>query len=1343
MFITTTHRFYLLTLSCVVFGPALTVSLKNWYYVNIFITNYDLFDPCFCMAFTEIPDSFTCVPYQFIQRICNGQSLKEIFAVLPEALNQSATEATVIQDLKITLDKGEFVNTVVFDQKDVPSNFQFERVTVTHRTYSEEDSGKCPSKGNGETYGALSFIDWASKTSIESRRYYGCKNDKESIITIRNSSHVYIHGIDFYDNEQSPIFIIDSNVNISNCTIENTRQYYNYTLKENALSGLGGNEIAFSLGITIMMTSNSTKGHYVKIDNVTFKHNRCMKKNKTEQICVHNVDQNAIPTSFFGGAIGAAFTSTSGSILIINSVFINNTACDSGGGVFIHVCDGMNDGRVVMSNCTFRNNTAGYLGGGLYLMQEIEAHNFFLEMYNSVIEENQGCIAGGGIAVLVADKSHRFNLIDNLTNLATERVSFSYFRNTKFIRNYSGRISSGHAAYLKAYDSPAKKQHPVIVFRDCDLSYNHKLNNTPNGLTFGSILAENFIIVFAGNNNISNCEAGGLLLIQSITIIYGNVSFNNLSAYSGGAIHARKWSKVLLTEHANVVFNNNSASIAGGAIFHYFGNWNGYAASSIYNSYCLLGYFPSIRTPPQDWKSYMTFISNDATTGGGAVFVTDLRQCALFEGKMQLDKAFNYTDKFVYINNTVAQGKLTYLGDSYGTIAGSVEKLASLLDSNSYEKGPGIEIPINYVPLDQLGQVTIAVIKFKPSSPSVMLDDDYHVVTPKDINVYMKCKVTNDSDCLLNSMPYLKYRVNGHIPETVTFEYTIKSGIESVNTYDEYDQQNPLIINNPYCDVGYVLSQQGICSCDYDKQQNGIIKCTSTGSVYIHPGYWGIKRQEKNSNFTLSSVIVKCAHSTCACNANAHSFHGSNCIIPEDPNDLCVEELNREGDLCGNCKENYTFLPFAVECVPAPNENYHILMVTYVLMTFVSACLILIFRCKFWNGFRIFILVLYSLTYINYSFNLIHHISLLRMIQILQGFTILNFYIIYPAYKDIGFTTTEILALYPVVTILIVLAIFAGLSAISYKFPASSFHHKFKIRRLISPAIYLWYIMSISLFRIFLDFSYCIRILNNGTEVGNLEFRNRYSGTTECYTMTNGYVYYMIGVFFLALILVIPVPVLLIIGSLKCSIERSYTLNKLILPFRPWGRFHWGWEYIRFLILAIGLVTHDTVPKFGNSMLSMFIVFLMIIHICVWPYKEKSANIIECIGWILLSLLFIIDNAVTLDYSYMDVFQLILLSLIIILLGIAFVTYTILKIASKLAKDKFRARIKKVFPKKMPVVGKISSKLYKQLRKSVDDETFDELRVAEKAKVKQKVPESLHRRDSILTKLSLAVNTSI
>ena len=1337
-----TNRVSFLILCCVVLGPALAASVKNWYYINIFITNYEIHDPCYCMAFTHVPNKYDCVPSQFIQRMCRGQTLKEIFAVLPEALNQSATEDTIVQDLKITLDKGEFVETVVFDQKDVPPHFQFEKVVVTHRTFSEENANICPSKGNGETYGALSFIDWTFETSIEDRRYVGCKNNMESIITIRNSSDIRIYGIDFYDNEQSPIFIIDSNVHISSCTIQNTRQYYNYTLKENGITELGKNEIAFSLGISIMMTSKSAMSHHVEIRNVTFKNNRCMKSNRTEQICVHNVDLNAIPSSFFGGAVGAAFTSTSGSILITNSVFINNTACDSGGGVFIHVCDGMNNGSVVMSNCIVRNNTAGFLGGGIYLMQEIEAHNFYLEMNESVVEENQGCIAGGGIAVLVADRSHKFDLINHLTNLAIERISFSYFLNTKFIRNYSGRISSGHAAFLKAYDTPAKKQHPVILFGNCEFSYNHKLNSTPNGLTFGSILAENFIIVFTGVNNISNSEAGGLLLIQSITIIYGNLSFNNLSAYSGGAIHARRWSKVLLTNDTHVVFNNNSASIAGGAIFHYFGNWNGYSASSIYNSYCLLGYFPSIREPPQNWESHLTFISNDASAGGGAVFVTDLRQCALFNDKLQLDKAFNYTDKFVYINNTVAQGKLRYLRPSFSTIASSVEKLISLDESETYEKGPGIDIPINYVSIDQLGQVTIAVIEFKTSISTVKLFEDYQVITPSNYNAYIKCKVMNKGDCLLNSMPYLQYSVDKFIPEIVTFQYKIKSGIESVNTYNEYNQDNPLTINNPYCDVGYVLSPGGLCTCDYKKETNGVIKCSSTGNVYIQPGYWGIKRQERNSNFTLSSVIVKCAHSTCACNQSAHSHHGPNCLIPENPNDLCVEELNREGDLCGNCKENYTFLPFAVECVSAPNENYHILMATYVFMTFVCACLILILRCKFWNGFRIFILVLYSLTYINYSFNFISHIILLRIIQILQGFTVLNFYIIYPAYKEIGFTTTEILALYPVVTILFVLAIFAVLSAISYKFPASSFHHKFKVRRLISPAIYLWYIMSLSLFRVFLDFSYCIAIKNNGTEDENLEFRNRYSGTTECYTLTNGYVYYMAGVFFLAITLIVPVPVLLIIGSMKWSINRSYTLNKLIMPFRPWGRFHWGWEYIRFLLLAIGLVSHDTLPKYGNSVLSMFIVLLMIIHITIWPYKEKSANIIECIGWILLSLLFIIDNAVSLDGSYMDVFQLVLVSLVMILLCCAFITYTILKIASKLAKDNSRVKIKKVFPHRIPVIGNVSSKLYKQLRKSVDDESYSEKWVAEKPKPKQKVSESLHRRDSILTKLSLEVYTS-
>ncbi|KAI6647568.1 hypothetical protein LOD99_8745 [Oopsacas minuta] len=991
-------------------------------------------------------------------------------------------------------------------------------------------------------------------------------------------------------------------------------------------------------------------------------------------------------------------------------------------------------------------------------MQEIEAHNFYLEIIDSHIESNQGCIAGGGIAALIADQSHNFNLIDHSTNLTTERVSFSYLVRTKFIRNYSGKISSGHAAYLKAYNSPAKKQHPVIIFVECDFSFNHKINSTPNGLTFGSILAENFILGFAESNNISNSEAGGLLLIQSLVIIYGKMNFNNLSAYSGGAIHARKWSKILLTDSANILFNNNSASIAGGAIFHYFGNWDGYSASSIYNSYCLLGYFPSIRTPPNEWKSQLKFVNNDAGAGGGAVFVTDLRQCSLYEGRIELGKAFNYTNNFIYINNTVSQGKLTYLGRYYGTIASSVEKLRMIEEGTSHEQGPGIEIPINYEPLDQLDQATIAVVRFESPTPSITLDQSYYVLTPSNINRYLKCKDEKCKDlkckdekckdekckdeksgeCLLNNMPYFLYNVSGtdSIPENVTFNYQIKSGIESINSENSYNQNNLLTINNPYCDIGYSLSPLGICTCNYNKEVNGVVRCTSTGSVYIESGYWGITRQDRNSNFSLSSVIVKCAHSTCACDPD-NSHHGTSCTIPKDPNELCVAELNREGDLCGNCKENYTFLPFSVECVPAPESNNYALMAVYIILTFVCACLILIFRCKFWNGFRIFFLLLYSLTYINYSFNLIQHIWQLRSIQILQGFSVLNFYLISPAFKDVDFTKTEMLALYPVVTISVVLIIFAILSAVSYRFPSSSFHHKFKIRRLISPALFLWYIMCISLFRVFLDFAYCIQIPNY---THNLEFRNRYSGTTECYTTENGYTYFMTFVFFLVLICVLPVPVLLILGSLKWSTNRFYTLNKLILPFKSYGRFHWGWEFIRFLLLAIGLVAHDTEPKVGSSILAMSIVFLMIVHISVWPYKERSANIIECIGWILLSLMFIIDNGVTLNYSYLDVFQLILVSLILVLMLCAIIIYVILKIGAKLDNYKFRAKVMKIFPKNMPFVRGVSAKIYKQLSARDEGEELEEPRIVEKPKQSSSQP--LHRRDSILTKLSLAVNTN-
>ena len=1321
----TFKRIQILFLTCLMFSHLSTGN--DWYYLHVMITTFDPLNPCDCMVYSRVPDEFDCIGNEFVGKICRGQSLHQILGVLNDALNQSSSVASHVEELKITLDSGEYAHTIVFDQKYIPPNLHFQKIVVTHLDY--KDPFSCPSKGNGETFGVMSFIDWVPRTEIREPKYWRCNNSEESIITIRNSSDVFIEGMDFNENQQSPLLIIDSNVEVHNPIIRNTIQYYNIT---KVAVGVKEQVYAFGLGITIMMTDDTPTTNKVVIENATIIDNQCVKANETNDRCVHQVDKNSIKPSFFGGAVGVAFTSTSGVVYINNSRFINNTACDSGGGVFIHVCDRINDGNVTIHNTTIKNNTAGYLGGGVYLMQEIEAHKFFMAISNTLIEYNQGCVAGGGIAVLVADRSHNFNLIDNSSQLITERISFSYVLETKILHNYSGRISSGHAAYLKAYDSPAKKQHPVIVFAKCDISYNQQLNNTPNGLTFGSILAENFIIAFAETNNITNSEAGGILLIQSIVIMIGKVNFNNLSAYSGGAIHARKWSKILLTNNSDITFNNNSASIAGGAIFHYFGNWDGYSASSIYNSYCLLGYFPSIRTPPREWTSKLTFISNNAGAGGGAVFVTDLTQCALYDGTVQLDKAFNYTDNFVYINNTVAQGKLSYLGRYYSTIAGSVAKLRKLNASDTHDKGPGIEIPINYEPLDQLDQVTFAVVRFESPTKGIMLSGDYHVITPKIIDRYLQCRAKQSSNCLL---PFFKYNVSdGYIPASVDFKYKIKSGIESTNTESIFHQENLLTITNPYCDVGYRLSPLGICTCNYDKGANGVVKCTSTGDVYLESGYWGIKKQSINSDFSLSGIIVKCAHSTCACDKN-NSQHGSSCIIPKDPNNLCIAEQNREGDLCGKCKANYTFLPFSVECVPAPDHNHHVLMVTYVIITFICACLILAFRCKFWNGFRILPLLLYSLTYINYNFDIIQHIGILRAIQILQGFTILNFYLISPAYKDTTFIENEMLALYPVFTILFVLMIFAILSAISYKFPASSFHHKFKIRRLLSPAIYLWYIMSISLYRVFLDFAYCIPIMNNATEVGHLEFRNRYSGVTECYSVENGYVYFMTGTTFLTLLLVFPIPILLIIGSLKWSINKSYTLNKLVLPFKPAGRFQWGWEYIRFLLLATGLVAHDSQPQIGNSILSMFIALLMIVHISVWPYKERSANVIECIGWILMSLIFIIDNAVTFNYSLVDGLQMVLIILILMLIVCAFIVYVILKIFSIMAKDKFRSIFIRVIPKRG-----MSAKIYKQLSEK-ENEGKEEMKGFEKPKMK--VSDSVHRRDSILTKLSLAVNTNI
>ena len=1332
-----------LLLICIIYIPGVWATTLDLDTMHIKISNFHDYkygapgSHCITYKIHDSGDNNAYIAKGLFDQFCRVPDLPYTLKHLNLVVNTSEETIVNVQILEVEIVISEFKNTVLFDGKSIHPSFNISSLKVYDHVYPKEPTAFCPSLGNGNTSGAISFIDWNITTDIEiTNSVRGCRNEDESIITIRNSDCISLKHMLFEDNIQSPLLIIDSNVTVVNCTMRNNLQYYNKIHKSTGLTRYVRR--GFSLGITIIMTNDSESTNHVGISDSIFENNRCLKKNESSY-CVHKVKNNAIPTSYFAGAIGIVIASNTGFIEIRGTRFHNNTACDSGGGVFTQVFDGMTDGELKISNSNFTSNTAGYLGGGLHMMQDVGAYNFLLALEFNNFESNQGCIAGGAIGMLVTDTGHKFDLIKDYTNQRNEHISFAYAESTKFSWNYSGRLSSGHAAYLKAYGSPAKRQFPILTFNDCKFDANHRPNSNPNGFTFGSIMADNFILYFTGNNSIMNSNSGGILQIQSIVFVNGSLTFQNLSAYAGGAIHARKWSKLMLTDNSDILFKNNSASIAGGAIFHYYGNWNGYSGSNIYNTYCLLGYFPSIREDPTQWKARVRFEGNDAGEAGGAVFLTDLRQCALVDGKIQLRKAFNFTSNFTFSKNTVAQGRYNYISDSdtYGDIASPVVMLEKLRHvPKSIDRGPGIERPLTLKPIDQLNQTTIAVVTIRPMSPYVKLENENKVITQKDINDYNKCEETNrntkmDEDCL-DQMPYIKYTVKPHFNDaSIQFKYTIQSGVESISVDDDYYENDIFTIDDPYCDIGYTLDEdEGKCVCNAGN--DGIVRCSAAGKVYIKPGYWGIKKQEANSSFKLTSAIAKCAHSTCTCEDNSY-----NCPITDNPNVQCVPELNVEGDLCGACKKNYTTIPFSIQCVRAPAQNRHELMAAYVAMTLICACLIIIFRCKLWNGFRIIFIVLYALTYINYSFNFALHAHTLRAIQTLQGLSILNFYLIYPAYNDIVFAQTELISLYPVFTILSVLVMFAVLSAISYKFPASSFHHKFKLRRLVSPGLILWYMMSISLFRVFLDYAYCIKVVNNSTEKESIQHRNRFDGTVLCYTTQDNYIYYLMGITFATSILVIPIPLLLAVGALKRNTTKSYTLNKLIIPFRPIGRFHWAWEFFRFIALAIGFAMHDVIPKIGNAFLMTKIAFLTIVHIHFWPYKEWSSNIIECIGWILLSLIFIINHKVSMEPG-LDKFQLILIILLFVLVACSLIVYVVWKIFTKLKKDKIQTSLKKILNRysHIPMVKTCSRMLDKKLNESDEEVTADEVREVEKPKTSDS--ESLYRRDSIFSDLSFA-----
>ena len=461
-----------------------------------------------------------------------------------------------------------------------------------------------------EGEGAVFEFMSAQQLTIEGITFINCGINFASI------ENVLIANCTFKDSSNRAIWSQSSNISVSitNCTFQNNGITNTY--------GGGGGGAVFFEGST----------GEVSISNCLFQNNR-------------------VTNAYDGGGGAVLFEGSTGEVSISNCLFqdnsVTNTYGGGGGAVFFE----NSTGEVNISNCLFQDNSVSIAlkgGGGGGAVSGVGLRIFsiinckFLNNSATVAPRGDDALSGGGGAVL---------LYYSLTGEANiENCTF---------QNNRATVKVGGGGGVGMFEFTGK-----VSILDCTFQNNSATTGVSGGAVSGGGGA--VLLFLTGGVSITNNKfqynsainggGGGVVLYG----IIGDVSFtkcpfeDNIALYAGavcwisvqGNIRAKKWLIVVKPEAtgnitiSECLFQNNSATIGGGAVLAWFG-----MLSNIQNNNMTL-------TGPTGYLSitYSKFQNNSATIGG-AIFIISISSI-LINGS-------NFT------NNAADGGAAVYAINSY------------------------------------------------------------------------------------------------------------------------------------------------------------------------------------------------------------------------------------------------------------------------------------------------------------------------------------------------------------------------------------------------------------------------------------------------------------------------------------------------------------------------------------------------------------------------------------------------------------------------------------------------------------------------------------------------------
>ena len=733
---------------------------------------------------------------------------------------------------------------------------------------------KCVPSSDSNKLGSGLLIISAVKLRIFNVVFEGCGSSQFSTIIrnyevlkyysavyIINSTDIQLIATRFYRNTGRALSMHDVNgqVEISSSTFVENEAFLN---DESALFGGGSIYIEFtycSPGNTRCdpeANNHNTNSSYL-INDCTFKENRASTKIATDLTntpYIRILQERHEEHAGHGGRIYISMRGLSfnNSVTVENCTFVGNSAV-RGGAISALFHNRASHNFLYLNWCTFKENHASLTSGGALLLSFYSVGGEIAN--NSILVQNTNFIGNSaefGGAVSFFTSRTRSNQNNSLS-----------FTNCSFVENSA---SAGGAVYLtplgqiSVYDCSS----PTVVLCNCSFVKNEvptrhvSAGNSQHALESGVLSVDSLQVDLLTNVSfIENRGSAVFAASADIRVLESTeVKFIRNRARNGGAISLLYSSVLELHPESQVVFDSNSASESGGAIYATIAH----PTEHLLSQRCFIQHRGINRTLPYSSDKFDINIwnislqhSNNSAVYGDYIFTDSFSPC--------LRHISEIVNASLSVNELISFIRRQYKPSEIATSPAIINFTLPAHIS------PGEVININPTALDDLGHEI-------QSSFKVLLESEGEISTAPFLSYEGRMELHGEPGTYFNLT--LQTQSTRHVIVT-------KSGrLES-------------------CPLGFILVNSSTCVCSAnipDREYTGIVSCDSDNfQALLQVGYW--------VGCIEDSVIV-----TGVCPVGFCKQKSLFVPIPRTCEHLmkssllCVE--HRKGVLCSECEDGYS-----------------------------------------------------------------------------------------------------------------------------------------------------------------------------------------------------------------------------------------------------------------------------------------------------------------------------------------------------------------------------------------------------------------------------------------------------